>query len=259
MEKASSADVVVCFILAHATLPRIAGIFYELFESNPGLLPQVACIQIVSSGSHFAQRGIEATAAIDEYLARKGRKISVHLFKDRSMGRCLNDAFLWVMAADGAAHWLVWDDIHPCTRPFALSARHAMERLLPWPLWQLMFDGSWTHDLPQALRVPDDGFDYILPPSRDFQESGLLDHAASEGWPGFVLCPAWHRLKFLREAVSRGDLSLRPFYESSFESWHTIIRSFGDAWLNAGAVNAELVPSPCSCCVSFQPDSASIV
>jgi hypothetical protein len=257
------ADVVVCFVLSvrHRTPYAFSGIFYQLFESNPGLLQQAACLQIVSSGSQFAQRGEEAKAIAEDYIAKKQRQAPVHLFKDRSMGRCLNDAFLWVVAADKAAHWLVWDDAHACTRPFTLSARLAMERPLRWPLWQLMLDGSWTSDLPLHRRVPEDGFDYVLSPSRDALESGFLDHAASESWPGFVLSPAWHRLEFLREAVARGDLGLKPFPESSFESWETLLRSFGDAWLRAGAMNAELVPSPsCYCCDAWpQPEPAALV
>lgn len=246
---ASPTDVVVCFVLSTSARNRtpyaFSNIFYQLFESNPGLLSQIACLQIVSSGPHFAQRGEEALVVVKDYLAKKEQTATVHLFKDRSTGRCLNDAFLWVVAADKAAHWLVWDDVHACTRPFALSARHAMERPLRWPVWQLMFDGSWTGDLPLHRRVPEDGFDYVLPPSRDALESGFLNHAASESWPGFVLCPAWHRLEFLRGAIERGTLNLRPFPESSFESWETLLRSFGDAWLRAGAMNAELAPSPC--------------
>lgn len=253
-------DVVVCFVLS-AAAPRqrapyaLSTVFFQLFESNPGLLRRAACVQLVCSGAHCAQRGEEAKAFAADYLAKKTATAPpVHLFKDRSMGRCLNDAFLWAVAADKAAHWLVWDDAHACTRPFAASARAVVERPARWPLWQLMLDGSWTGDLPLHRRVPEDGFDYVLAPSRDALEADFVDHAAAEAWPGFVLCPAWHHLVRLREAVARGDLGLRPFPESSFESWETLLRSFGEAWLRAGAVNGELAPSPaCYCHEAWAP------
>jgi len=241
-------DVVVCFILSAEESSddgAFCNAFFGLFESNPDLARQALSVQIVCSGRRCSERGGRAHVFAASYLRNKrGHEPQVHVFEDRALGRSLNDAFLWAIASDGAAHWLVWDDAHACTRPFLKSARKVMDGPVRWPLSQLMLEGAWVSALPQYRKVEDDGFRYVLPLSKDSSEMDFIDHAAAETWPGFALSPAWHRLAFLREAVREGYLSLKPFPESSFETWETLQREFGRSWLEAGAVNGELLPSP---------------
>jgi hypothetical protein len=239
------ADVVVCFILSDAEASvdgAFCNAFYGLFGQNPGLQSQTTSFQVVSAGNRSAERGKSARSVAEAYF---GNAIPVILIEDRSMGRCLNDAFLWAVASDGAAHWLVWDDAHMCRRPFLRSARRVLDEPMRWPLSQLMLEGSWAADLPEHRKVEDDGFRYVLPLLQESSDVEFLDHAAAETWPGFMLTPSWHSLAFLRRSVRRGFLSLKPFPENSFETWDTLQRVFGQAWHEAGAVNGELLPSPC--------------
>jgi hypothetical protein len=241
-------DLVVCFILSVADPSwdsAFCNAFFSVFESNPGLASQTLAVQIVSSGHRASERGGHARAFAASFWQDKlfGEVAPIHVFEDRSLGRCLNDAFLWAIASDGAAHWLVWDDAHACTRPFLRSARNVMDGPARWPLSQLMLEGAWVADLPPHRKVEDDGFRYVLPCPKD--SADFIDHASAETWPGFVLSPAWHRLAFLRRAVRDGYVSLKPFPEGSFETWDTLQRVFGKMWQEAGAVSGELLPSPC--------------
>lgn len=242
-------DLVVCFILSSAdsswNSAFCANAFCSLFENNPGLAAQTLALQIVSSGQWASERGHHARTFAASFLQDKlfGEIPPICVFEDHSLGRCLNDAFLWAIASDGAAHWLVWDDAHACTRPFLRSARNVMEGPARWPLSQLMLDGVWVADLPPHRKVEEDGFRYVLPCSKD--SADFIDHASVETWPGFVLSPTWHRLAFLRRAVWDGYVSLKPFPEGSFETWDALQRVFGKMWQAAGAVNGELLPSPC--------------
>ena len=238
----------MCFILSttdSSCNSAFCNAFFSLFESNPNLASQTLAVQIVSSGRRSSERGGHARIFAASFLKNKlsGESPPVYVFEDHSLGRCLNDAFLWAIASDGATHWLVWDDAHSCTRPFLRSARNVMDGPARWPLSQLMLEGDWVADLSSHRKVEDDGFRYVLPLSKDSAE--FIDHASAETWPGFVLSPAWHRLAFLRRAVRDGYVSLKPFPEGSFETWDTLQRVFGKVWLEAGAVNGELLPSPC--------------
>ena len=252
-------DIVLCFVLSPVEAAgevAFGRAFVNLIEHNPGLLHQTSALQIVSSGKKSVERAEVARSHVASYLQNKGGADvpPLYVFDGHTMGRCLNDAFLWAIASAGDAYWLVWDDMHLCVRPFMRSARNVLQE---GPLSQLMLEGTWASELPSYRKVEADGFRYILPRYKDSSTTSFLNHAAVETWPGFTLSPAWHRLAFLREAVQQGHLSLKPFPESSFETWETLLRVFGNAWLEAGSINGALIPSPAAYVdPKFMEDSA---
>jgi hypothetical protein len=163
----------------------------------------------------------------------------------KSIGRALNDGFLWAIACDRAAYWLMWDDAHICSRPFLASSRRVLESPHRWEHWQLMLTSEWVDQLPEIRKIECDGYRYILPRCRYSSDNDeFLDHACPLSWPGFTLTPSWQRLVCLRKAISEESLPLRPFSEHTFTKWDELQRNFGEMWEKAGAVNAQLLPSP---------------
>lgn len=242
-------DIVLCFTLspgasvsAGAAFPRL---WRSLFRNNPGLAGQLVAVQLLCGDDQAAAARARTFVASELPSPGQGRERPLVLtFSSRSVGRNLNDAFLWATAAERAKFWLLWDDAHLCARPFLRSARGALEASEGWEIWQLMLAADWTEALPTARKVEGDGVRFVLPRSRDALDDDFRDHSDPCAWPGFSLGPSVHRLSRMRMALRFELIPARPFSEHTFASWEELQRGFGEAWERAGAVNAELLPTP---------------
>ena len=180
--------------------------------------------------------GLEhARRAAREAAATLGPEVEALTFAAPSMGRCLNDALLWLRASR-APLWLHWDDAHEATRPFWSSALAALEHSPD--VWLLKLDDDV--DVEDARVDARDGC-AVLRPHPDEVAKRRLDpnccDAAASLWPSFSLGPGLHRSPPLTAAATQ-----LLFDEAMDVTWPELQWRFGLLWEAAGGVVAVLEP-----------------
>ena len=231
---AESRNVVLCWLLSDTRAEGALAAFVEscdrLFDLNPLLEERLRSVQLLAYGEDQAEAIALCEGAAKHLAATRASTAMLQLAGD-SLGRCLNDAFLALVHAEGALHWLVWDSKHRCTRPFLRSADAVLRSPEGAQLWQLMLSEDCAATVPAPRLLERDGHRVMLPATE-----------CSASAPSFTLAPAWHRLRPLQISVLRRRLSSKPFEEGLCRE--EVLRRFGVTWRAGGAVSAQLLPPP---------------